>query len=173
MVKIYEFQEHALKISGEKDDLLALAECLRDAEGTLGDLRYQIEYAFDVDGVRTCDLENSGCDDEDYADNYLQGAFSSAKESAADTAWDIAPAESPRNFAGEHRIHDDYVISAIPNAFNDKTSWWISKHGCTAAMYCFSASGSERNQKKEAEYQLQHIDSYIQAFESRFLGKEA
>ena len=37
-------------VEGEKCDMLYLAELLRDAEGTLGDLRYQIEYAFDIDG---------------------------------------------------------------------------------------------------------------------------
>ena len=96
-----------------------------------------------------------------------------AKECAPDTAHDNATAKSPWSFTGEHRLLDDYVISAIPNAFNDKTSWWISKHGCTVAMYCFSTSGSEQNQKKEAEYQLQHIDGYIRAFKSRFFSEEA
>ena len=51
MVQIYQFSEHSLCVSGEKGDLLALAAYLREAEGTIGDLRYQIEYAFDVDGV--------------------------------------------------------------------------------------------------------------------------
>ena len=48
MVQIYQFSEHSLCVSGEKGDLLALAAYLREAEGTIGDLRYQIEYAFDV-----------------------------------------------------------------------------------------------------------------------------
>lgn len=49
--KIYRFQEHNLVIEGEKDDLIHLAELLRDAEGTIGDLRYQIERAFNIDGI--------------------------------------------------------------------------------------------------------------------------
>jgi len=49
-----------------------LANNLRDAEGTVGDLRYQIEYAFDIDGVRSSNTEDEGCDDPDYADNYLK-----------------------------------------------------------------------------------------------------
>lgn len=53
MPKKYEFQEHNFKVSGEKEDLIYLAELLRDAEGTLGDLRYQIELEFDIDGIRT------------------------------------------------------------------------------------------------------------------------
>lgn len=48
---VYRFQEHNLIIEGEKEDLIYLAELLRYAEGTVGDLRYQIEYAFDIDGV--------------------------------------------------------------------------------------------------------------------------
>ena len=52
-VQTYRFQEHNLVIEGEKDDLLYIAELLRNAEGTVGDLRYQIEYAFDIDGVRS------------------------------------------------------------------------------------------------------------------------
>ena len=51
--KIYRFKEHNLVVEGEKEDLLYLAELLRYAEGTVGDLRYQIEYEFDVDGVRS------------------------------------------------------------------------------------------------------------------------
>lgn len=61
MVQLYEFQEHALYIKGEKHNLIALAEILREAgaEGTLGDLCYQIECEFDIDGLRTEDEINS------------------------------------------------------------------------------------------------------------------
>lgn len=55
MAKTYRFQEHSLIIEGERDDLLHLVELLRNEEGTLGDLRYQIEYEFDIDGIRTLD----------------------------------------------------------------------------------------------------------------------
>lgn len=72
IVKIDEFKEHELTISGEKHDLLYLANLLREAEGTVGDLRYQIEYAFDVDGVRSTNTESVGFDDPDYADMYLK-----------------------------------------------------------------------------------------------------
>ena len=70
MTKIYHFQEHNLVIEGEKEDLLYLADILRDAEGTLGDLRYQIEYAFDIDNVRSYNDEENY--DPDYSDNYLK-----------------------------------------------------------------------------------------------------
>lgn len=54
---LHTFQEHALRVSGEERDLRYLAECLRiaGAEGTLSDLAYQIEYAFDIDGIRSLD----------------------------------------------------------------------------------------------------------------------
>ncbi len=72
MAKIYEFTEHNLTISGERHDMIALAEYLREAEGTLGDIRYQIEYAFDIDGVRSENSEDEGRFDPDYADGYLK-----------------------------------------------------------------------------------------------------
>ena len=56
---------------GEEQDILYLAELLREAEGTVGDLRYQIEYAFDIDGVRSYNTEDESCNDTDYAKNYL------------------------------------------------------------------------------------------------------
>lgn len=59
MAKIYTFRENDLTISGEKHHLIELAEKLREVgiEGTWGDLVYQIEYEFDIDGVRTSDPE--------------------------------------------------------------------------------------------------------------------
>lgn len=54
-VQLYEFQEHDFFVKGEKHHLIELAEMLREAgvEGTLGDLAYQIEYEFDIDGIRS------------------------------------------------------------------------------------------------------------------------
>lgn len=69
--KFYRFKEHNLIIQGEEQDILYLAELLREAEGTVGDLRYQIEYAFDIDGVRSYNTEDESCKDTDYAKNYL------------------------------------------------------------------------------------------------------
>ena len=69
--KIYRFKEHNLIIQGEEQDILYLAELLQEAEGTVGDLRYQIEYAFDIDGVRSYNTEDESCNDHDYAKNYL------------------------------------------------------------------------------------------------------
>lgn len=71
MIPIYQFQEHCLCVSGEKQDLVILAAYLRNSEGTLGDLRYQIEYAFDVDGVRSSNLEDPDRNEEHYEQRYL------------------------------------------------------------------------------------------------------
>ena len=70
--KIYRFKEHNLVIEGEKHDILYIAELLKNAEGTVGDLRYEMEYAFDIDGVRSFNAENEGYDDPNYADDYVK-----------------------------------------------------------------------------------------------------
>ena len=59
MAEIYIFRENDITISGEKHHLIELAEMLRKAgvEGTWSDLVYQIEWFFDIDGVRTSDPE--------------------------------------------------------------------------------------------------------------------
>ena len=63
MIKVgkcrYEFIENDVKIVAEEHTLIALSKALREAqvEGTLSDLAYQIEYAFDIDGVRSEDEE--------------------------------------------------------------------------------------------------------------------
>lgn len=46
------------------------------------------------------------------------------------------------------------------NAFNRKTSWWVSKRGYVVARYCFTAET-----EAEVERQLQSADSYIGMFE--------
>lgn len=60
----------------------------------------------------------------------------------------------------EQRIFGDYVFSPVRNAFNSKTSWWISKKGYAVARYCFTA-----NTDAEVERQLLSADSYIEMFE--------
>lgn len=60
----------------------------------------------------------------------------------------------------EQRVFGDYVFSPARNAFNRKTSWWISKKGYAVARYCFTA-----DTESEVERQLQSADSYIEMFE--------
>jgi hypothetical protein len=74
-----------------------------------------------------------------------------AKAKAAEVAAKTTP---------EQRIFGDYVFSPVRNAFNSKTSWWISKKGYAVARYCFTA-----NTDAEVELQLQSADSYIEMFE--------
>lgn len=58
-------------------------------------------------------------------------------------------------------LNGDYVIVGVPNAFNGKTSYWISKKGCTISAYCFSAYTPE-----EVQYQLANgWPGYIDLFE--------
>ena len=73
MFKTYTFTEHALTISGEKHDLLEIARLLREngAEGTIGDLVYQIEYHFDVDGIRTENEAEIAADEAEEKDEWF------------------------------------------------------------------------------------------------------
>lgn len=70
----YRFMENDIDIKGEKHTLIALAKALREAEveGTLSDLAYQIEYEFDIDGIRSEDEEN----DEEYVPSAENGDYS-------------------------------------------------------------------------------------------------
>lgn len=66
-----------------------------------------------------------------------------------------------------------YVLSAIPNAFNDNIGWWLSKQGYTVAMYCFSTTAiKDVFQKYQVKHQMENIDSYISLFETRFCKHE-
>lgn len=66
----------------------------------------------------------------------------------------------------KHHISGDYVLTGIPNAFNEKTSWWISRRWHTKAHYCFSTSGSAQEQEKEFAYQLGALDQFHKLFEA-------
>lgn len=56
----------------------------------------------------------------------------------------------------EHRIIREYVLTPIQNAFNGKTSWWLTKKGHVLALYCFTGTDP-----KELEYQVKNLDQYI------------
>ena len=55
----YKFRENDIELIAEEHTLIDLAKMLREAnvEGTWSDLVYQIEYAFDIDGIRSEDAE--------------------------------------------------------------------------------------------------------------------
>lgn len=86
VVKLYEFRENDVYIKAEEHTLIALAKALREAEveGTLSDLAYQIEYEFDIDGVRSEDSE-------EYIPSSTNGDYSPGNP------WD-APGMSPSDF---------------------------------------------------------------------------
>lgn len=69
----------------------------------------------------------------------------------------------------EPRVSGDYVFTPCQNAFNGKTSWWISKKNCTVALYCFTA-GTE----KEVDTQLAGDGklSYIEMLDEVMKGKD-
>ncbi len=69
----YKFQENDIEVIAEEHTLIALAEALRESEveGTWSDLAYQIEYEFDIDGVRSADDE-----EEEYIPSAENGDYS-------------------------------------------------------------------------------------------------
>ena len=58
MAQTYTFRENDITLTAEKDTLIDLAEQLRKVgiEGTWSDLVFQIEYEFNVDGIRSEDM---------------------------------------------------------------------------------------------------------------------
>lgn len=58
------------------------------------------------------------------------------------------------------KVFGDYVITGIKNAFNNRTSYWISKKGYTVALYCFTPICDT-----DLANQLLRIDDYIDYFD--------
>lgn len=84
MAKIYTFKENDITLSGEKHHLIDLAKHLREVgiEGTWSDLVYQIEYEFDIDGVR---IINDYSFDELYDENTWNEAIDFGGIHSSDT----------------------------------------------------------------------------------------
>lgn len=57
----------------------------------------------------------------------------------------------------------DYVLSGLPNAFNQKISYWLSKKHMAVSMYCFTIPGADT-----LEHQLKCIDTYIKIFQEKY-----
>lgn len=62
------------------------------------------------------------------------------------------------------RFYGDYVFSPCQNAFNRKTSWWLSKRGCTVALYCFTA---ETGAEVDAQLAGWGGRAYIEMYENK------
>lgn len=60
-------------------------------------------------------------------------------------------------------IFGSYVFRAIPNAFNKKIGWWISKAGYAVSYYCFSTLPGD---DKEVQRHIACRDAYIKMFEN-------
>lgn len=72
----YKFTENDIEVIAEKHTLIDLAKALREVqiEGTWSDLAFQIEWAFDVDGIRS-ECEEDG-EDEEYIPSSTNGDYS-------------------------------------------------------------------------------------------------
>ena len=81
--------ENDIQLIAEKHTLIDLARMLREvnAEGTWSDLAFQIEWEFDVDGIRT----ESERDEEEYIPSSTNGDYSPSNP------WD-APGMSIKDF---------------------------------------------------------------------------
>lgn len=66
------------------------------------------------------------------------------------------------------RFYGDYVFSPCQNAFNQKTSWWLSKKDCTVALYCFTA---ETTAEVDAQLVGGGGRAYIRMFEEAAEGR--
>lgn len=65
----------------------------------------------------------------------------------------------------EHKqiIVGDYVFTPCKNAFNNKTSYWVSKKNYTISVYAFTPMDS-RNLKEMTKKEV--LESYINLFDS-------
>lgn len=52
-------------------------------------------------------------------------------------------------------VFGEYVLQPCPNAFNNSTSYWISKKGYIVSVYCFTPFD-----QKDLDYHIEHIDNY-------------
>lgn len=66
------------------------------------------------------------------------------------------------------RFYGDYVFSPCQNAFNGKTSWWLSKKDCTVEIYCFTAGTTA---EVDAQLSAGGGQAYIQMFKERTGGR--
>lgn len=65
-------------------------------------------------------------------------------------------------------IHGEYVATPIKNAFNGKTSYWLSKSGCTIAIYMFTVEGNGMSDREfEERLSQKGFNDYIPMFEER------
>jgi hypothetical protein len=65
----------------------------------------------------------------------------------------------------EHKqiVRGNYVLTPCKNAYNNKTSYWMSAKDCTISVYCFTPSN-----RKDLENQISNEswNQYIELFEN-------
>lgn len=101
----YKFVENDIELIAEKHTLIDLAKMLREAnvEGTWGDLIYQIEYAFNVDGIRSKDED----DEEDI-----------------DMLYHDASEDELRKMGAFDNLHEeDYMPSSTSGDYSPSNPW--------------------------------------------------
>ncbi len=59
-------------------------------------------------------------------------------------------------------VFGEYVFTPCKNAFNDKTSYWISKDGYTISSYAFTPTSQH-----DLEEQIKEKNQYISLFDAR------
>ena len=64
----------------------------------------------------------------------------------------------------ESFIHGDYVFTPCKNAFNGKTSWWISKKGYAKALYCFTPMDKRDLEEHLSPEYLRSYEDYFETF---------
>ena len=62
-------------------------------------------------------------------------------------------------------IRGKYVATPIKNAFNNKTSYWFSKKGCTLALYMFTVGNGDSESDFEKRLSEKGFEEIIPRFE--------
>lgn len=83
-------------------------------------------------------------------------------EDCNEVLYSAEDAETDEEAEPKQVIAGDYVLSPCKNAFNDKTSYWISKKGYAVAYYAFTPLDDEDLKRQLAE---NSIEGYIRMYE--------
>ena len=107
----YMFVENDIQLIAEKHTLVDLARMLREAqvEGTWSDLAFQIEWEFDVDGIR------SECEEDDI-----------------DRLYHDASEDELRKMGAFDNLNDDDYIPSSTNGDYSPSNPWDSPGYCVA-----------------------------------------
>ena len=62
-------------------------------------------------------------------------------------------------------IRGEYVATPIKNAFNNKTSYWFSKNGCTLSLYMFTVGNGDTEKDFEERLSEDGFKEIIPRFE--------